>query len=66
MPRGRPHKAVLSLACEDRGELLRWTKRRKSSHGLAQRASLILRCADGDPSNKVARDLRVTNQTVCK
>ncbi|MGH7761917.1 MAG: IS630 family transposase [Candidatus Dormibacteraceae bacterium] len=66
MPRGRPHKAILSVSDQDRVELLRWTKRRKSSNGLAQRASIVLRCADGDPSAKVARELRTTNQTVCK
>ncbi|MGH7763602.1 MAG: IS630 family transposase, partial [Candidatus Dormibacteraceae bacterium] len=62
MPRGRPHKAILSVSDQDRVELLRWTKRRKSSNGLAQRASIVLRCADGDPSAKVARELRTTNQ----
>ena len=66
MHRGRPHKAILSLTDQDRLELFRWTRRRKSSHGLAQRASIVLRCADGDPSSKVARELRTTNQTVCK
>ncbi len=66
MPRGRPHKARLSVSLPDRVELLRWTKRPKSSNGLARRASIVLRCADGDPSSKVARELRVTNQTVCK
>ena len=38
MPRGRPHKAALVVCDEDRAELLRWTKRAKSSNGLAQRA----------------------------
>jgi hypothetical protein len=63
MPRGRPHKTVLVVFSQDRAQLLRWSKRSKSSHGLAQRASIILRCADGDPSSKVARDLRITNPT---
>jgi transposase len=66
MPRGRPHKATLSVSPEGRVDLLRWAKRPKSSNGLAQRASIVLRCADGDPSSKVARELRVTKQTVCK
>jgi transposase len=66
MPRGRPHKAVLSVTAEDRAELLLWTKRRKTNHGLAQRASIILRCAEGESSSKVAHELRLTNQTVCK
>lgn len=66
MALGRPHKACLTVSKEDRAELERWTKRSKSSNGLARRARIILRCADGHPSNKVAGDLRVTNQTVSK
>ncbi len=66
MPRGRPHQHPLVVSTQDRADLLRWSKRPKSSHALAQRASIILRCAEGDPSNQVARHLRLTNQTVCK
>src|SRR5579859_5608398 len=66
MPRGRPHKTVLNVSASDRDQLLRWSKRPKSSHALAQRASIILRCADGHPSSQVAHDLRLTNATVWK
>ena len=66
MPRGRPHKASLVVLEEDRAELVRWTKRPKSSNGLAQRGRIILRCADGLSSTEVAKELHVTNQTVCK
>jgi transposase len=66
MPRGRPHKAALVVLEEDRAELVRWTKRPKSSNGLAQRARIILRCADGLPSTEVAKALHVSNQMVCK
>ena len=66
MPRGRPHKAPLVVRDEDRADLVRWTKRPKSSNGLAQRARIILRCADGLTSTEVAAELRLTNQTVCK
>jgi len=66
MPLGRPHKAPLTVSDEDRVQLLRWTKRTKSSNGLARRADIILRCADGLSSSKVAAELRVTNNTVCK
>jgi transposase len=66
MPRGRPHKAALVVLEEDREALLRWTRRTKSSNGLAHRARIILRCADGLSSSDVAKGLRVTNQTVCK
>src|SRR5579859_4531031 len=66
MPRGRPPKTVLEVSAPDRDQLLRWSKRPKSSHSLAQRASIVLRCADGHPSSKVAQDLRITNATVWK
>ena len=66
MPRGRPHKAPLVVPDEDRADLVRWTKRPKSTNGLAQRARIILRCADGLTSTEVAAELHVTNQTVCK
>ena len=66
MPRGRPHQAVLVVSPEDRAELVRWTRRRKSSHGLAQRAEIILRCATGCPGRQVAAELHLTNNTVGK
>ncbi len=66
MPRGRPHQAPLTVATPDRAELLRWTKRPKSSNGLAQRARIVLRCAEALPSTRVAAELRVTDHTVCK
>ncbi len=66
MARGRPHKAALVLREEDRPELLRWSRRMKSSNGLAQRARIVLRCAEGRPSSDVATALGVTNATVGK
>lgn len=45
---------------------MRWSKRPKSSNGLAQRARIVLRCADGLTSTEVAKELRLTVQTVCK
>lgn len=66
MARGRPHKAPLVLREEDRVELARWSRRVKSSNGLAQRARIVLRCADGTASSAVAADLGLTNATVGK
>ncbi len=66
MARGRPHKAELVLREEDRPELVRWSKRMKSSNGLAQRARIVLRCAEGLASSEVAAALGVTNATVGK
>ncbi len=64
MPRGRPHHAVLVVSSADRAQLLGWTKRRKSSHGLAQRASIVLRCADGQAGSQVATEMRIARNTV--
>jgi hypothetical protein len=49
---------------EDRSQLLRWSKRPKSSNGLARRADIVLRCADGLSNSTVAAQLRITPQTV--
>jgi transposase len=45
---------------------LGWTKRPKSSNGLAQRARIVLRCGDGMTSTAVAKELHVNIDTVCK
>ncbi len=66
MPRGRPRHAELVVAPEDRAELLRWTHRRKSSHGLAQRAGIVLRCAEGQANTQVAAAMRINHNTVGK
>ncbi|MGH7775568.1 MAG: IS630 family transposase [Candidatus Dormibacterales bacterium] len=65
MPSGRP-KAALAVPDEDRVQLLRWTQRTKSSNGLARRAGIVLRCADGLANNVVAKQMRVANATVGK
>src|SRR5437867_8956127 len=64
-PRRSP-LAELRLTPEDRATLERWTTRRKTAHGLAMRAEIVLRCSDGCSNSQVARDLRLTNTTVGK
>jgi len=54
------------LTPEDRATLERWTTRRKTAHGLATRAEIVLRCSDGCSNSQVARELRLTNATVGK
>src|SRR5262249_62038352 len=61
-----PLKAHLTITAEDRAELVRWTKLPKTSNALAQRARILLRCADGIPNSQVAREFRVNNDTVGK
>ena len=66
MSRGRPHNAALLLREEDRPELLRWSRRIKSGNGLAQRARIVLRCAEGEANSHVASALGLTGATVGK
>ena len=65
MPRGRPRRQLV-VSPEDRGQLVGWTKRRTSSNGLAQRASIVLRCAEGQANSSVAAAMRLDSDTVGK
>jgi transposase len=58
--------AELVLRPDDRATLERWWTRRKTAHGLAVRAEIVLRCSDGSSNSQVARELRLTNTTVGK
>ena len=51
---------------QDRQTLVRFTRRAKTSQALALRSKIVLRCAEGVPNREVARQLRVTPQTVGK
>jgi transposase len=65
MARGRP-MAALSVSDEQRRTLESWTRRTTSAHGLAQRARMVLLCAEGQSNEAVARRVGVTGQTVGK
>ena len=43
-----------------------WASRRKTAQGLAQRARIVLMCADGKTNVAVAAELRITRETVGK
>lgn len=62
---GRPTQPIV-LAEEERQKLQEWARRPKSSQRLALRARIVLGCADGLENRQVARQLRITDQTVCK
>lgn len=65
MPRGR-RKAELILSDDERQTLKTWAGRPKSTQQLAQRARIVLACADGLDNKAVAAKLGVTTQTVGK
>ena len=52
---GRP-KAELELTPEEREQLIRWSRRAKSSQALALRSRIVLACADGADNKTVAHD----------
>lgn len=62
---GRP-KATLVLTDAEREELKALTLRRKTAQALAQRARIVLACADGQDNKVVAARQRVTPQMVSK
>ena len=62
---GRPTQPIV-LTDEERDKLQQWAHRPKTSQRLALRARIVLGCADGMENRQVARQLRITDQTVCK
>jgi len=62
---GRPTKPIV-LKEEERTKLQEWARRPKTSQRLATRARIVLGCAEGRENRQVARELRITDQTVCK
>ena len=65
MPRGRP-LAPLEIGVEDRETLERLVARRKTAQALAQRARLILGCAEGKSNKTVSAQVGLSAQTVGK
>jgi transposase len=62
---GRP-KAGLVLSDAERDQLVRWSRRAKSSQVLALRSKIVLACAEGGSNKQVAERLRVTPGTVTR
>lgn len=62
---GRPTKPIV-VNEEERAKLQEWARRPKTAQRLSLRARIVLGCADGKENRQVARDLRITDQTVCK
>jgi transposase len=62
---GRPIPPLI-LTDEERATLERWARRPTTAQALAHRARLILACAADHTNTRVARQCRVTKQTVGK
>jgi transposase len=54
------------LTDAEREQLGRWARRAKTSQVLALRAKIVLACADGKDSKRVAAELRTTEHTVAR
>ncbi|GAB3794787.1 IS630 family transposase [Humibacter antri] len=66
MPRtGRP-KTALILSDEEREQLLRWSRRAKSSQALALRSRIVLGCGEGLDNKSVAARVGCSTNTVSK
>lgn len=66
MPRtGRP-KPALILSDEERDQLLRWSRRAKSSQALALRSRIVLACGEGLDNKLVAERVGCSTNTVSK
>ncbi len=65
MALGRPIPP-LSLNREERETLQNWARRPKSAQALAQRARVVLACAEGRSNTTVARQLNLSRPTVGK
>src|SRR6266478_8859415 len=62
---GKP-RLPLVLTEAERQTLQGWASRRKTAQGLAQRARIVLLCADGKTNVAVAAELGITRETAGK
>ena len=61
-----PALAELHLSDDEREQLERWVRRRKSAQDLALRSRIVLECATGASNSEVSRRLKVSLPTVGK
>lgn len=65
MPRGRP-VPPLEISMDERETLERWVARRKTAQAVAQRARLVLGCAQGSSNKAVSGQVGLSSRTVGK
>lgn len=65
MVRGRPKQSIV-VSTEQREELDRWLRRPTTAQALAQRAKIVLACAEGGTDTEVADRLQMNRATVGK
>jgi transposase len=65
MPRG-PQAPAIELTESEREELERWTRRRSTAHGLAQRAQIVLLAASGESNVAIAARMGMRRQTAAR
>jgi hypothetical protein len=65
MRMGRPIPELV-LTKEELETLQRWARRPQSAQALAQRARLVLACAQGKSNTAVSREMDLTLQTIGK
>ena len=65
MRRG-PKLEPIVLTAEENNRLLEWTRRHTTSQALAMRARVVLACQQDRSNREIARQLRITTQTVGK
>ena len=61
-----PRAVEIRLSDGERGQLERWARRRRTASGLAQRARIVLACAEGESNAQVALRVGVSRPTVTK
>ncbi|MDN8578002.1 IS630 family transposase [Corynebacterium sanguinis] len=61
-----PALAPLTLTDDERDQLQRWVRRRKTTQDLALRSRIVLECATGASNSEVARRLGISLPTVGK
>jgi transposase len=54
------------LTIDERQTLEQWARRRTTAQAIALRVRLVLRCATGETATAIAREMRITKQTVGK